>query len=128
MPDEQNSTQNPISEENSIPESPQEPMADAPILPMDSEPANAPSEAPESSPNDFSVKSNDIPPSNSTPTEAENEPKTEEKQAQNEPHPEPVSEPVEAPEPQTIYIKVNRQQHKNYSSLLTLFLPTYIFT
>src|SRR3989344_1787756 len=101
MPDDQNTTQNPISTENSIPASPQEPMADAPILPMDSEPANAPSEALESSPNDFSVKSNDIPLSNSTPIETKNEQKTEEKQAQNEPHPEPVSEPVEAPELQT---------------------------
>ncbi|MEI8175087.1 MAG: hypothetical protein WCG28_04010 [bacterium] len=107
MPDDQNTTQNPISEENSIPTSPQEPTVDAPILPMDSEPANAPSDALESSPNDFSVKSNDIPPSNSTLTEAQNEPKTEEKQAENEPTHEPVSEPVEAPEPETAQIPVN---------------------
>ena len=43
----------------------------------------------------------DIPPSNSTLTEAENEQKTEEKQAENKPHPEPVSEPVQAIEPST---------------------------
>ena len=53
------------------------------------------------------MKSNDIPPSNSTPTEAVNEQKTEEKQAKNEASPEPVSEPVEAPEPQTAQIPVN---------------------
>src|SRR3989338_7149475 len=101
MPDDQNTTQNPIPEENSIPPSTQEPMADAPIPPMDSESAEVPSGALESSPNDFSVKSNDIPPSNSFPTEAVNEPKTQEKQAQNEPSPEPVSEPEEVPEPET---------------------------
>lgn len=100
-------TQNPIFEENSIPTSSQEPMADAPILPIDSEPAEVPSGALESSPNDFSVKSNDIPLSNSIPTETENEPKTEEKQAQNEPSSEPVSEPVQAIEPSTDQIPVN---------------------
>ena len=107
MTDDQNTTQNPIFEENSIPPSPQEPTADAPIPSIDSEPAEVPSEALESSPNDFSVKSNDIPPSNSTPTEAENEQKTQEKQAPNEPNPEPVSEPVESSEPQTAQILVS---------------------
>ena len=107
MPSEETNSQNPIPEENSIPASPQELTADAPILPMDSEPAEVFPEALESSPNDFSVKSNDIPPSNSTLTEAENEPKTEEKQAENEPSPEPVSEPAEAPEPETAQIPVN---------------------
>ena len=101
MPDDQNTTQNPISEKNSIPLSSQEPMADVPILPMDSEPAEVPSGALESPLNDFSVKSNDIPPSNSTLTEAENQPKTEEKQAENKANPEPVFEPLETPEPQT---------------------------
>lgn len=71
--------QNPISEENSIPTSlhpfdsaqdlTERSTADAPILPMDSEsfdhtqdlrPTDALSEALESSPNDFSAKSNDI--------------------------------------------------------------------
>jgi len=107
MSDEQNTTQNPISEENSIPVSPQEPMADAPILPIDSEPAEVPSEALESPPNDFSVKSNDIPPSNSTPAEVVNEPKPEEKSAPNEPNPEPVSEPVESLKPETAQIPVS---------------------
>ena len=107
MPDDQNSTQNPISEENSIPPSPQEPTGQAPeIIPV-SEPSSMPPEAPESSPNDFSVKSNDIPPSNSTPTEAQNEQKTEEKQAEIEPSPEPVYEPKQTPEPQTAQIPVN---------------------
>ena len=57
MPDDQNTAQNQDSVENSIPPSPQEPMTDAPILPMDSEPAEVPSEALESSPSDFGVKS-----------------------------------------------------------------------
>ena len=114
MPDEPNIAQNPISEENSIPPSPsavaesygearQEPMADAPILPMDSEPVEVLSEAPEASSEGFSDESNNIPPSNSTPSEAENEPKTEEKSALNkpdiEPNLEPTPEPVQTPEP-----------------------------
>src|SRR3989344_5289560 len=87
MPDDQNTTQNPISEENSIPVSPQETTADAPILSMDSEPVEAPSGAPEAPREGFSDESNNIPPLNSTPMEAVNEPKTEEKQAENEPAP-----------------------------------------
>lgn len=104
MPDE---LQNPIPEENSIPVSPQEPMADAPIQPIDSAPAEVPSGALESSPNDFSVKSNDIPHSDSTLTEPSSELKSEEKSAPNQPSPEPVSEPVQAIEPETAQIPVN---------------------
>lgn len=107
MPDDQNLTQNPIPEKNSIPPSPQEPTADASILPIDSESAEVPSEGTESSLNDFSVKSNDILPSDSTPMEAENEPKTEEKQAENEPVPEPISEPNQVPEEETAQTPVN---------------------
>jgi len=107
MSDDQNTTQNQIPEENSIPASSQEPMANAPIPPIDSESAEVPSDALESSPNDFSVKSNNIPPSDSTPTEAINEPKTEEKSVQNEPRPEPVSEPTQASESQTAQIPGN---------------------
>ncbi len=103
MPDDQN----PTPEENSIPPSPQEPTADAPILPMDSEPAEVSPEALESSPNDFSVKSNDIPPSNSTLTDSLNEQKPEEKSAPNEPNSEPVSEPKQAPESATAQKPVN---------------------
>ena len=44
------------------------------------------------------MKSNDIPPSDSTYIEPEKEP---ENQAENEPSSEPVSEPVQAPEPET---------------------------
>ena len=69
--------QNPIPEENSIPLSPQEPTLDAPIPPIDSEPAEALPEAPEAPGESFSDESNNIPPSNSTLTEPENEPKTE---------------------------------------------------
>lgn len=61
-------------------------------------------EAPEAPGDDFSVKSNDIPLSNSAPTETENEPKIEEKQGENELAPEPISEPVEVPEPETAQI------------------------
>ena len=106
MADEEN-TQKPISEENSIPPSPQEPTVDAPILPIDSEPAEAPSEAPEAPRERFSDESSNIPPSNSTLTEADNEQKTEGKQAQNEPSPEPVSESVQATEPPTAQISTN---------------------
>ena len=107
MPMSDETIQNPTPEENSIPPSPQESILDAPIPPIDSEPTEVPSGALESSPNDFSVKSNDIPPSDSTPTEAENEPKTVEKQAQNEPSPEPISEPIQTSEPRTAQIPVN---------------------
>ena len=101
MPPDQNLTQNQDSEENSIPPSSQEPTEPASENIAHSEPSDAPPEALESSPNDFSVKSNDIPPSDFTLTEAEKEPKTEEKQAENNPNPEPVPEPMEAPEPET---------------------------
>jgi len=107
MPDDQNTTQNPTPAENSIPVSPQEPMADALIPPIDSEPTEVPSGALESSPNDFLVKSNDIPPSNSTLTEPSSELKPEEKSAPNEPSSELVSEPVESPEPETAQMAGN---------------------
>ncbi|HBA45871.1 MAG: hypothetical protein UT98_C0003G0073 [Candidatus Nomurabacteria bacterium GW2011_GWF2_40_31] len=100
-------TQNQNPTETSLPPSLQEPTADAPIPTTDSIPAEVPSGAPESSPNDFSAKSDNMPPSNSTHTEAENEPKTEEKQAENEPNSEPVSEPAEAHKSQTAQIPVN---------------------
>ena len=116
MPNDENTAQNQDSVENSIPASPQEPMADAPIPPIDSEPAEAPSEAPEAPREGFSDESNNILPSNSTPTEAKNEEKTEEKQAQNEPSPEPVSEPVEVPEPRTAQIPVNEPLEKPETS------------
>ena len=107
MREEKNKAQNQDSVENSIPPSPQEPTADAPIPPIDSEPTEAPSEAPEAPLEGFSDESNNIPFSNSTPTEAESEQKTEEKQAQNEPSPESISEPVETPEPETAQISTN---------------------
>lgn len=71
---------------------------------MDSAHTEVPSDAPESSQSDFSVKSNDIPPSDSTPSEPE---KTQENQVENELVPELVSEPVEAPEPETAQTPVN---------------------
>lgn len=60
MPEDSNSTQNPIPEESSIPPSPQKPMADVPIPPIDSEPAEVPSEAPEAPREGFSDESNKI--------------------------------------------------------------------
>jgi len=103
MPPDQNLTQNQDSEENSIPPSPQEPTEPAPENIAHSKPSDAPLEAPEAPGDGFPVKSNDIPPSNSTPIETENEQKTEEKQAENKPD----SEPKKAPEPETAQIPVN---------------------
>ena len=116
MLDDQNTTQNPTPEENSIPPSPQEPTADAPIPLMDSEPAEVPSEAPEASRDGFSDESSNIPPSNSTLTEVANEQKTEEKQAENEPSPEPVSERAEVLEPETAQIPVSEPLEKPETS------------
>ncbi|MFH1201229.1 MAG: hypothetical protein V1484_02825 [bacterium] len=107
MPDDPNTTQNPTPEENPSPTSLQEPTEPAPENTAHSEPSDALPEAPEAPGDDFEVKSNDIPPSNSTPTEVQNEQKTEEKQAENEPGPEPVSEPVQATEPPTAQISTN---------------------
>src|SRR3989338_1572897 len=123
MPDDQNSTQNPSPEENPSPTSPQDPTEPASENTAHSEPSEAPPEALESSPNDFSVKSNDIPPSDSPPPEPE---KTQENQAspvaealadkENEPVSEPVSEPAEAHKPQTAQIPVNEPLEKPETS------------
>src|SRR3989344_5719810 len=108
MPDDQNSPQKPISEENSIPASPQEPTEPALENTAHSEPSDAPPEALESSPNDFSVKSTDIPPSDSTPPEPE---ETQENQAENapvaDPQPKADQPPETVPEPVTAQIPVN---------------------
>ena len=116
MSDDPNQHQNLIPENNSIPPSTQEPTEPAPENTAHSEPADMPSEALESSPNDFSVKSNNIPLSNSTLTEAENEQKTKKKQAENEPDSKPVSEPVESPEPPTAQIPVNEPLKESETS------------
>ena len=60
MSDDQNTTQNPISEETSLPTSPQEPTEQGTENTAHSEPANALPEILESSPNDFSVKSEEV--------------------------------------------------------------------
>ena len=57
MPDDKNTTQNPISEENSIPPSPQEPTEPALENTAHSEPSEALPEALEGSRGDFEVKS-----------------------------------------------------------------------
>ena len=102
MPDDQNTTQNPIPTENSIPPSPQEPTADAPIPATVSTPAELPPGATEASGTSFSAESNNIPPSNSDPLGDSSQAKTEEKQAENdgveveEPSPKPDSKPETA--------------------------------
>lgn len=108
-----NQPQNPISEENSLPTSPQETTEQAPENTAHSEPSDALPEALESSPSDFSVKSNDIPPSDSTHIEPEKEAENED---QNEPATELVSKPVEAPESETAQIPVNDPLEKPETS------------
>ena len=68
MPDNENTPQNPISEESSIPPSPQEPTEQAPEITPVSEPSTMPSEAPEAPRN----SDNAIPVNNDNP--AQNEP------------------------------------------------------
>lgn len=129
--DDQNTTQNPISEETSLPTSPQEPTEPAPENTTVSEPVEVPSEAPEAPGEGFSAESNNIPPSNFTPTEAEKEP---ERQSQNKPKSEPISELEQAPEPlkaqtstnepltetgvKPVEVKISQPSRKNMSELL----------
>lgn len=95
MPDE---PQNPTPEENSIPASSQEPTEPAPENATVSEPFVAPSEAPESSPSDFSVKSNDILLSDSMPETIENKAEIEEIELKPENIPENQTEASETVE------------------------------
>jgi hypothetical protein len=74
MTDDQNLTQNQTPEENTSPMSLQESMADAPIPVTDSATPEVLSVPPEAPRDDFEVKSNDIPPSDSTITKSENTP------------------------------------------------------
>lgn len=104
MPDDQNQAQNPTPEENSIPASPQEPMADAPILPIDSESAEMPSDAPEAPQGDFSDESNN---SAINKGDAEiSQPESEPKSSENPIFPSAESESSEADKP-TAQIPVN---------------------
>mgnify|MGYP001567464118 CR=1 FL=1 len=117
MSDEE-TTENQIPEETSLPQSPQAPTEQGTENTAHSEPSTMPSEAPEAPRDDFEAKSNDIPPSNSTLTEPSGESKPEENSAQNEPNPEPVSEPMEAPEPETAQMGRNEPlETKSKSSL-----------
>ena len=108
MPDDQNTTQNLISTENSIPVSPQEPMADIPINTMGSEPSNMPSEALESPKNaDIPVSLNNDNPPNipiSTPTPEETKPEILPAEGGKI---EGISEPVQTSETRTAQIPVN---------------------
>ena len=114
MSSDQNTYQNPISTENSIPPSLQEPTEQAPeITPISTTP-EVPPEVLESSPNDFPPKSIDIAPSNSSLTEPPDEPKPEENSAPNE----SVSEPSEAPEPETAQTPVNEPFRNPVAALL----------
>ena len=105
---DENDSQNPIPEENPSPASSQEPTEPAPENTGISEPAEAPSEAPEAQRGDFEVKSNNIPLSNSTLTEPEIEPNNKEKSGENKAEIEPISDqnPVPA-EPQTAQMAGN---------------------
>ncbi len=106
--------QNPTPAEPSIPPSPQEPTADAPIPATVSTPAEVPSGATEASREGFSDESNNIPPSNSTHIEPEKEAENKD-QNESVPEPQPEAEqppaeiqPLEtAPEAETPQIPVN---------------------
>jgi hypothetical protein len=147
MPSDQNTNQNPISEENSSPTSHQEPTPPlhealggqgepAPKNTAHSEPSAMPLEAPEAPRGDFEVKSNDILPLNSTFTEQEKEPEIKENQEQKEPEPEPISElekapesetvsrPEQTPEPSTAQIPVNEPMRKTSVSVDEPIDPT----
>jgi len=73
MPDDPNSSQKPISENNSEPTSSQEPTEPAPENAADSELVDVPSEVVKALEDDFEVKSSDIRPSDSIITESPNE-------------------------------------------------------
>lgn len=103
-----NEPQNSIPEENSIPPSPQEPMADIPINTMGSEPSKMPLEAPESPKNaDIPVSLNNPNPENNPISTSTSEEVTQAEPtemlvnpASSEPNEPPVvsnSEPVESP-------------------------------
>ena len=97
MPDDQNTTQNPVSEGNSIPPSPQEPTEPAPETTTHPEPSTMPSEAPENPRN----SDNAVPVNNDNP--AQNEPEAiRPKTAQN-----PENQASSAPEPRTAQTPVN---------------------
>ena len=111
MLDDQSLTQKPIPEENPIPASPQEPMADISINTMGSEPSNIPPEAPESPKNadiPFSLNSDNHQNSPiSTPTPEEVKPAESGIAKAENPKAEPISEPVQTSETRTAQIPVN---------------------
>jgi hypothetical protein len=104
MSSNENLPQNPTPEENPSPTSPQEPTEQGTENTAHSEPSEALPEAPESSPNNFPVKSNDIPLSDSTPSEPD---KTQENQAENEPVAEPSADAEAKADEETAQIPVN---------------------
>jgi len=111
MPDDQNLTQNPTSEENPIPASLQEPMADIPIPTIDPVPSETPLEAPESPKNtDIPVSLNNPNPEN-TPVLTENpevvKPAESVSVEAENPKTESISEPVQISETRTAQIPVN---------------------
>jgi len=105
--DNQNTTQNPISEENSIPPSSQEPTEQGTENIAYSEPTEALPEALESSPSDFKVKSNDIPPPDSTHIEPEKEPEIPLEQTGPQANPASNGTGPSKPEPETAQIPPN---------------------
>src|ERR1035437_8699460 len=111
MSDDQNTTKNQDPEQNSIPASPQEPVANMPINTMGSEPSNMPSEAPESPRNvDIPVSLNNDNPQNepiSTLTPEEAKPAESGSAEAENPKVEPISEPAQTSETRTAQIPVN---------------------
>ena len=97
MPDDQNTTQNPISEENSIPPSPQEPTEPAPENTAHSEPSDALPEVPEAPRNSESA----IPVNNAN--GAENEPEAVRPETESSPE----IPKTQASEPRTAQTPVN---------------------
>ena len=114
MPDE-NTTQNQISEENSIPPSPQEPIEQAPEITHVSEPSTMPSEAPEAPRNsDNAVLVNNA---NGT----ENEPESIRPESESSPE----IEENRSSKPETAQTPVNEPlENKSKSSLARQLLIT----
>lgn len=126
MSNDEDSTQNQNFTENTSPISPVEPTADALIPSTDSEPSTMPLEAPESPREGVDA----IPVSNDNVVQKEPEavkpetgvaPEMPENQASSS---SAESESYEADD-RTIYIKVNKRQQKNSSSVSTLFSPVF---
>ena len=136
MPDDQNTTQNPTPEENSIPPSPQEPTEPAPENTAHSEPSVAPPEASEVPRNSESAipVNNDNSPQNESEAispEPETSPETPENQGSSSSKPQtaqiPVNEPlVKVSLARELLVKARNmiqfRKRKKLDRIMTLFL------